>query len=68
MESPKNHPPAMNAQQQHSNTATTITMMRTVLFFFGSSTGVGVTGISFMISSPYNMGCGKQFVRYELKT
>jgi hypothetical protein len=54
----------MNAQQQHSNTTTTITMMRTVLFFFGSSTGVGETG-SFMTSSPYDMGCGKQFARYE---
>ena len=41
-------------------------MMRTVLFFFGSSTGVGETG-SFMTSSPYDMGCGKLFVQYELK-
>jgi hypothetical protein len=46
-------PPAPTAQQQQSNTTITMAMIMGVLLFFGCS---GETGISFMISSPYDMG------------
>jgi hypothetical protein len=40
-------------QQQQSSTTTTTAMMIPVLLFLGSS--LGVTGISDIISSPYNL-------------
>jgi hypothetical protein len=43
-------PPIPTTQQQQSSTTTTMPMIMGVFFFFGAS---GETGISFMISSPY---------------